>query len=314
MTGWKTSDKSTRYTFNVPELQDKPYINRKDDTLEYIMAKAETVDRTYREFDIPKRNGKVRHIKTPVGDLKPLQAWVKNYFQKDLAIMPHNCCHGFEKGRNCHTALKVHQANSSEWFMKLDIADFFPSITTSILYNSLRNIANCSKLDNTELDVIVSLLVDETGHMTQGCISSPYFSNLVLLEFDNKFTMWCNKRGLVYTRYADDMIVSSADSFAYRTVEHKVVELLPAGLRLNRDKTQYRNYKWHNFNLGLCYSQDKKITCGKDMKNLFKVIAHKLQLGDETIDTVLWKGRFNYYASIEPEYFSQPRFDIFRRL
>lgn len=273
------------------------------DTIEALLSSKASY---YHEFDIPKKNGKMRHIKEPIGKMKQVQKTVIFKMKSELGIMPHDAAHGFVKYRNCLSAMKRHQVAGSIWFAKFDLSDFFPSISKEIIINELGKIAN---LQRQNLEFIADILTDETGHLTQGCVSSPYIANLVLTEFDYKLTEWCVKQGLTYTRYADDLCISADHWFPILTVQKEILELLPNGIKLNKSKTKLSNIYKENIFLGIHYNMDKDLTVGYKTKKLMKTIAHKAkycQLPPDEFPT--WKGRLSYYKSIEPEYFKQVKF------
>ena len=264
----------------------------------------------YHSFQIPKRDGTMRDIKEPIGNLKVIQRNICFKMKDQLKILPHDCCHGFVKHRRCLTAMERHQQNGSMWFLKIDIKNFFPSISSGLIYETFKKIPQMACLPVETRRMIVDYLVDETGHLTQGCVSSPYIANLVLLEFDYKFSKWCNEHGLCYTRYADDMCISSRVNFKWHDVEMWVVDNLPAGLHVNKKKTKYTSMNQENVFLGLHYNQNKDITVGYKTKHLMKVMNHKAGLGQiPEEERSLWKGRLMYYRSIEPDYFTHDRFN-----
>ena len=268
----------------------------------------------YRSFQIPKRDGSMRDIKTPTGNLKVIQKNICYLMKSELKILPHDCCHGFVKHRKCLSAMQRHQENGSMWFLKLDIKNFFPSISSGLIYETFKTLPQTASLTPNVRRLLVDLLTDETGHLTQGCISSPYIANLVLMEFDYKFSTWCAENNLTYTRYADDMCISSRVKFKVGPVVNEVKSLLPPGLHINKEKTKLTSFNQENVFLGLHYNQNKDITVGYKTKHLMKVIDHKASLGQIPFEErSLWKGRLAYYSSIEPDYFVG-RFDNIRNL
>ena len=262
------------------------------------------VHKEYREFDIPKRDGSLRHIKEPLPQLKAAQAYLVRYMQAQMKILPHNAAHGFVKGRGCYSAMKVHQDAGSRWFLKVDIHNFFPSISDTMLLEAFHKIANLNYIDDDTLTRMIDVFVDETNHLTQGCKSSPYLANLILIEFDYKFSEYCAKHGFTYTRYADDMCISAKNKFDKRLTVQTIKRLLPEGLTLSEHKTKLSSINGRNIFLGIHYNQNMNLTVGYKTKKLFKTIMYKArkgQLNEE--DARLWTGRLYYYQSIEPAYF-----------
>ena len=256
----------------------------------------------YREFDIPKRDGSNRHIKEPVPRLKTTQYNIVNVLRKAGCLETDNA-HGFVKGRCTRTSLEVHKAVGSRYFLKLDIKNFFPSITTELVKKTLRQQVCLIKWTDEELDIVAKYLTDETGHCTQGCKSTPFIANLVLTEFDYKLNRYCRERGLCYTRYADDILIGSPRHINRCELVRHIKDYLPAELQINEEKTQKRSCYHSNFLLGACYNQDCNITVGHNKKNLLKVVNYKAGKGELSLDD---KEYFRHYISycrmVEPAY------------
>ena len=266
----------------------------------------------YHEFDIPKRNGGVRHIKEPLGDMKRAQRSICNKLKYQLQVLPHDCAHGFVKKRSCKTAMIRHQEAQSRWFVKFDLHNFFPSCSKEMVVEAFKNIAQLRYIMSEELmNQVADVLTDETGHLTQGCVSSPYIANLILLDFDVKLNEYCEHNHLTYTRYADDLCISGQYQFDWKAISRKIQEWLPEGIYMNFEKTKYTSYNQENIFLGIHYNQEMNLTVGYKTKRLMKVIAHKARLGqipEEQLPT--WKGRLAYYKAIEPEYFNSEIFNM----
>jgi len=266
----------------------------------------------YHEFDIPKRNGGVRHIKEPLGDMKKAQRDICNKLKYQLQVLPHDCAHGFVKKRSCKTAMLRHKEAQSRWFVKFDLHNFFPSCSKEMVVEAFKNIAQLrGVLTEDMMKTLADVLTDETGHLTQGCISSPYIANLILLDFDFKLDDYCKHNHLIYTRYADDLCISGQYNFNWKAVSRKIQELLPEGIHMNFEKTKYTSYNQENIFLGIHYNQQMNLTVGYKTKRLMKVIAHKARLGlIPAEELATWKGRLNYYKAIEPDYFSSEVFNM----
>lgn len=268
----------------------------------------------YKEFDIPKRDGSLRHIKAPQGELKAAQAWIANIFQYTFLCLTSNNAHGFVKKRGCYSAMKVHADNKSNWFLKLDIHDFFGSISKNLIIATMGQVYPLNLIPYDYKEYVADILTDDTDHVCQGCKSSPYIANLVLTEFDYIVNDYCLHHGLIYTRYADDIQISSRVKFNPGDVIKIINYALPDGINLNTKKTQFKSKNCRNYVLGVKYNQNCDLTVGHEKKHKIKNVCHALSKGiTDSIDIPHWKGLLSYYAGIEPEYFKQPRFDILRQ-
>lgn len=52
--------------------------------------------------------------------------------------------------------------------------------------------------------------------VVQGAVTSPTLSNLVFRELDIRIERYCQKIGVIYTRYADDMLFSCKTNLIHK--------------------------------------------------------------------------------------------------
>lgn len=309
-----TERKAHRITYEVNSLNELRFVPETTRIIARIPEELpENKEDWYTTFSIPKRSGGRREIKAPNEVLKKKQEQIYKILRDKMKVLEHECAYGFVKGRNCKQSLEVHKANHSRWFLKLDFHNFFPSFDTEILTWRLTDHATITKYLAEDLQDILCICTDEHGRLVQGSPSSPYLANIAMLAFDHHFNKYCKEHNLVYTRYADDMLISSRCGFNWREVQDVVLELLRNlgynGLTLSQDKTRYGSFNGANWNLGLMYNNNFDITVGHEAKRIFKVIAHKWDtLTPE--EKTHWHCMYAYYKHIEPEYFSQERFKV----
>ena len=276
-----------------------------------------TNDQLYNTFRIPKRTHGFRTITAPVDDLKIIQKTVLNLLIDKLKILPHNAAHGCVKGRNCLTALKVHQASKSRYFLKLDLHDAFGSVQRTLLEDALKNtaiMADDKHVNISCINAIVNIATHSTiNGLPQGAPTSPFLLNIYLQQFDYKLTERLREKHLTYTRYVDDLLISSKYPFDKNEIIQLVTQLLPEGMTINAEKTRYNNFNWSNWNLGIMYNNEGKLTVGYKNKKLIKNRIHNYNAREEerTVENYLQlSGILGYYKYIEPEYFSREQFTI----
>lgn len=143
------------------------------------------------------------------------------------------------EGRSYKGFLSEHTKCTS--LMKIDIKDFFPSIQAHYLEKELKK--NINNDDLIKYLVFLSTVnSDDKKILAQGLPLSASISNLYLISFDKKITEFTKKNNLKYSRYCDDIIISSNDiKFSYEEVLNKVCEdLSQLNLFINNEKTEYQ--------------------------------------------------------------------------
>ena len=114
---------------------------------------------------------------------------------------------------------------------------------------------------------------------------------------------------LVYTRYADDIILSSDLAFNWREVQDTIVDIVAnkfhAPFSLNMTKTRYGSSAGRNWNLGVMLNSDNQITIGHSKKKVFKAMLFSF-MNDEKNgnvwsleDTQHLQGLISYYKMVE---------------
>lgn len=273
----------------------------------------------YQTFRIPKRSGGFRTISAPTDRLKNLQQEFLEMFQKSLKILPHNAAHGCVKKRNCKTALQVHQKNNSKWFLKLDLHDAFGSVHKSELRQAIENSAimyyaliEAEHYFNAELTNLIGTLLAVTFNnnvstgLPQGSPLSPFMLNVYMQRFDEDLTKFCKDRGLMYTRYVDDLLISGYEKFDKDEVLTFVRAALPPNMELNNEKTRFGSINWKNWNLGIMLNKDNKLTPGSNNKHKLKCAIHNYNNNPDLQTRENYahlSGLLAYYKYIEPEYF-----------
>lgn len=260
----------------------------------------------YRTFQIPKRSGGFREICAPEDDLKKLQHDIMKIITKELRFLPHNAAHGFTKKRNCKTSLQVHQAKGSRWFLKLDIKDFFPSTTCGQILTTMKQVYPFCNFPQ-DVQEMIAMVCTRNGETPQGAPTSPMITNMVMVEYDYKISKYCKEHKLVYTRYADDILISSRVSFDWEQVQEDIMKILNT-YKIKAEKTRYGSFNGRNWNLGLMYNNKGEITVGHKKKQLVKNMVHNYMTKPECKTYENWYnliGTVGYCAYIEPEYFEK---------
>ena len=99
-----------------------------------MATKSKYKDLSYRDFLIPKKNGKPRRISAPSKELLQYQhnlmkGLYKYHTKQESVLNCKNIQHGFIPNRNCVTAATQHIGYKHTIIM--DLSDFFDSVNTS---------------------------------------------------------------------------------------------------------------------------------------------------------------------------------------
>lgn len=235
----------------------------------------------YETFYIPKHSGGYRRIDAPKPDLMTALRQLKDIFEGDFGSLYHTSAFAYVKKRSTLDCVKRHQKNESKWFLKLDLHDFFGSTTPEFVINMFRMVFPfCLVLEDErgmeEFKKAISLAF-LNGGLPQGTPISPTITNIMMIPVDytlsNTLRDYKNNR-YVYTRYADDFLISSQYNFRFKDIEEYVTKVLSgfgATFKLNTKKTRYGSSNGANWNLGVMLNKDNEITIGSKKKRQFEV-------------------------------------------
>ncbi len=182
----------------------------------------------YFESRIPKRDGSFRELLIPNTMLKCIQHKILSDILEKLK--PSKYATAYKKKANIKSNATPHIGK--KYLLKMDISDFFGSIRFDHVYSAVFNTRRFPK----QIGVMLTELCCYKDYLPQGAPTSPAISNLVMKNFDNNIGAWCDKNGISYTRYCDDLTFSSDKPLS--NVFVKVSKMLDEmGFELNQKKT-----------------------------------------------------------------------------
>lgn len=268
----------------------------------------------YHSFKIPKHSGGLRQIDAPNDELKCALSELKLLFETKFFALYHTCAFAYVKHRNTIAAVQRHQYNNSRWFLKEDCKNFFGNTTLDFTMKQLAMIFPFCEVvkdinGKKQLELALSLCF-LNGGLPQGTPISPMLTNLIMIPIDYTIAKYLReeKQHYVYTRYADDMDISSYESFEFKKIEQAIINIFKefgAPFSLNQEKTHYGSSAGRNWLFGLMLNKDNKITIGHQKKKQFKVMLYSL-LTDKSNwqvdDAQAFQGIMAYYESVEKDY------------
>ena len=318
-----THDTRTDFKERTPEkILERTDILEMINTLRNFNSKykhlIETEDKSTlnRSFKIPKRSGGLRQIDAPQEELMAALKELKYIFENKLFASYHTSAFAYVKGRSTIDAVRRHQRNKSRWFLKLDFHNFFGSTTPDFVMSQLKTIFPFNEIianyyGKPELEKALSLCF-LNGGLPQGTPISPTLTNLMMIPADHciaKVTRDMTPH-LVYTRYADDIILSSDISFKWSDVQEKIIDIIKqfnAPFTLNTSKTRYGSSAGRNWNLGVMLNANNEITVGHARKKAFKAMIFSFM--NDFNNNIMWDlgdvqhflGLISYYKMVEPK-------------
>lgn len=269
----------------------------------------------YDSFHIPKKSGGLRKIDAPLPELMDALRRLKTLFEEDFHALYHTSAFAYVKKRCTVDAVKRHQQNNSKWFAKLDLHNFFGSTTPEFVMSMFSMVFPFSEVVKTQrgrnaLRTALELAFLD-GVLPQGTPISPLITNVMMIPVDFKLTKTLrdfNKQRFVYTRYADDFIISSQYNFNVRDIEAlvcKVLEDFDAPFSINESKTRYGSSAGRNWNLGVMLNKDNEITVGYKKKRQFQSMLYnyitdkKNGVAWNREDLMVMQGLHSYYRMVE---------------
>lgn len=250
----------------------------------------------YRVFRIPKQNGLTREICDPVYSLKTVQRWVLNNILYKIKVSPYS--YGFSKGKEgSPLVLCVEKHKNNLYILKIDIKGFYPSIKREKVYHEFTNIGYNSTVANLLANICL-----HKDSLPQGAVTSAYLTNIICRNLDFRIAGYCNKRDIVYTRYADDMTFSSDNRDVLKSIYGTIRKILKSeGFSLNEHKTMFLSPRCRKRVLGITVN-DSLIKAPKEMKRLVRSMIYNSFLSRDYSSRNKIKGYISYINSIEPNY------------
>ena len=229
--------------------------------------------RFYRRYDIPKKSGGLRSIRQPTPEVKAIQAWILRNILDQLKPSPFATA--FIRGVGLNSNVSPHAGN--RYFLCVDIEDFFPSISVFRVYNLFYSVGYC-----IEAARLLAELCTVQGHLPQGGVTSPALANLVCARLDRRLAGLCSRRGLVFTRYADDLTFSSNNPAILRRTYGAIQHIVSGeSFLVNARKTRVMGPKTACPITGLMKNSAlPQFSVGRERIRLFRAEMHRVAFGD----------------------------------
>lgn len=227
---------------------------------------------------IPKDNGDKRGLGIPTVIDRIIQQAIVQVLSPIYENQFSETSYGFRPNRSCEMAvIKLLEYFNDEytWVVDIDLQKFFDTVC----HDKLISIIMKTIHDGELVSLIRKYLV--SGVMENGIISptkigtpqggnlSPLLSNIMLNELDKEL----EKRGLKYTRYADDCVIVVQSEKAANRVMESITKFIEKklGLKVNIEKSKVaRPNQIKYLGYGFYYSKSGKIKPKPHLKSIQK--------------------------------------------
>ena len=263
----------------------------------------QSAGRKYKEYLVPKRSGGFRKIEQPSKSVKAVQRWlISSLFSK---YPEHQAATGYKKGSSISANAGAHA--KYRYTLRIDFKDFFWSFRAEDIENFLRNTQALGlQLSNDDIKFVVGAVCRQ-GRLVMGAPSSPIITNVMMYGLDSTISEACRGLGTQYTRYADDIYVSSNVPNRLREVEKLILRAIAQGplgnLRVNEQKTCHLSKKYRRVVTGLVITTEGRVSLGRDRKRMIKALVHRASLDQcDSASLAQLSGYLNWASDVEPDF------------
>ncbi|PVD42964.1 RNA-directed DNA polymerase [Serratia liquefaciens] len=214
--------------------------------------------------------------------LKVIHTFLSRFVFSEMPVRK-DIVFSYQKDVNIADAVRPHC--NSEFIFRTDISKFFSSISAEAVSHMLSKYCeNIRTVDAKEvrenIDRIVYLCTIDNC-LPVGFSCSPSISNFCFYDYDNIIEAYCNEKGYIYSRYSDDLIISSQDEMDKDTITGDLTTILSSDvflkLSINHKKTKVITKKYERKILGISILNDGKMTVSKVTKTDIEVKLHLLK-------------------------------------
>lgn len=272
-------------------------------------------------FRLRKRKGGFREITVFSEEYKRMHDLIYDVLVKLMPNFP-DTTSAYIKGKSQLETVNKHKNANAH--LSLDLENFYPSIRTETLEKVLKTLAPFrANLTNDSIHKL-ALISTHGGCLSQGSSISPILSNIFSIPLDHELYVRYLNTNVVYTRYADDISLSSPNVIALprkselndfvNEIQTRLDILYDGNLKINRSKTKLQ------FNnqikvLGICIQKDAEgnhyTTVGKtrkqeysrDLFNFLCDIHDNVNLEGKLLEYQTVRGKIEYLKQFEPQWF-----------
>lgn len=262
----------------------------------------------YKRYELPKKDGSMRIIAQPSRELKAIQSWILRNILNKLSSSDN--CKGFERG--CSILDNAAPHIGANYILNIDFKDFFTSITAPQVYSIFSSVGY-----SKSVAAILTNLTVVDGRLPQGAPTSPKLANLICLKLDSRIQGYAGPRGLIYTRYADDISISAQTIKKAMNARIILKQIIASeGLEINKSKTVIQGTRRRKEITGLVLSSNR-VGIGRSALRKIRAEIFSLFTGTAddyskingvlsytySVDKISCKRLWNYVDKLEARFF-----------
>ncbi|KAB7706551.1 RNA-directed DNA polymerase [Bacillus aerolatus] len=220
-------------------INNKKYLS---ELLKVELSKLKDIETHFSTTPFYQKNqkGKRRRLYNPHPDYKKVLQRLNIHLSRIVA--PDYVLGGIKK-RSYVMNANLHKEN--DYFLLLDLKDFFPSTRDNHVYYFFRNKLKMSQ----DIAKICTLLTTEPSedrtfrHLPQGYSTSPYLSFLSYFDMYNGIKNISDNQNIIFSCYYDDLTFSSKKRISFKFKETISNIVADYHLTINKDKTRFYTKK-----------------------------------------------------------------------
>lgn len=244
-----------RIVLDIETLRDlAKLLGTDDELLASTLKRVGSLSRELTITDLDRPFKQPRIVHAPQGPLRALQSrLLRNVLLPRFDRSANS--YGGVPGRNQVGCARQHLRQ--KFVYSGDIRNFYPSIHFERVRRLFR-VLGCSD----EVANAITRLTTKGHRLAQGFITSPIIADRMFRPADLRITALCEKEGLTYTRFVDDLIISAPFDLEKSGIPKTITEILAStGFPKQKGKDRFGSITGNGVILGLRLNKGRADIC-----------------------------------------------------
>ena len=228
-------------------------------------------------FHTKKRDGATREIFAPKPYLKEVQRQILDDLLQRVRLNSH--AEGFRRKRSVVTNARRHVGR--EVVIKMDVKDFFPSVTFKRVLGMFISLGY-----PRQVALVLTRLATHNGRLPIGAPTSPAISNIISTRMDKRFSKLGEKMGFEYSRYADDITISSNKKNITKMIPFFKEIMGEEGFEVNEAKMRILRSRGRQKLTGIVVN--KKLNIAREEVKKLRAVIYNCRYKDINQEMIKW--------------------------